>query len=239
MKKAKPILICTFNPPTDEGVKSLALSAKLIFSPTIQIQDVDFRTSNKRAENYDWILFTSKNAIIRYVPYMSEFKGKIGVLGKATERYLLEKGIVADFVGDGSSSKLMAEQLKEHIGENERILAVLGEAASYNLQSGLSSTHTIDRLEVYRTTACSLNDKDIRRQIIEGNYDLILVASPSAVKNLLANFIGQNINWKLACIGDTTAEACRSMRVEPLLVAKEQSFKNLIEEAIEYTKLNN
>ncbi|MFV0522009.1 MAG: uroporphyrinogen-III synthase [Mangrovibacterium sp.] len=223
-------IICAFNKPElDEFNRS-----DLLFSPAIQIESVDYRLINP-LNSYDWLLFTSKNGIRYFKAFHdASYEGKIAVLGHSTAHELEQYGYKADFVGDGSSSSAMAKALVDLIEPKDKILAVLGEMASFNLQIGMGEKHKIDRIDVYSTQLASLQDKEVRQLILADEYKLILVASPSAVKSLFLNFEGRKINWRLACIGETTASACRTLGIKPTLIASRQNFETLLQEALAF-----
>ncbi len=223
-------IICAFDKPDLAGFDH----SDLLFVPFIRIEKLDYKLLHP-LDSYNWLLFTSKNGIRNFdAIHNGLYKGKIAVLGSSTAKELARYGYTADFVGDGTSSSAMASSLVDLIDPEEKILAVLGQIASFNLQIGMGSKHKIDRIDVYNTLLESLQDKEIRQMILNDDYKLILAASPSAVRSLLLNFGGRKINWRIACIGETTATVCRTMGIKPELVATQQNFQVFLDEALAY-----
>ncbi len=233
MKDNQYNIICAFEKPDSK----LYDSVNLDYAPTIRIEKQYFILTRQISE-YAWILFTSKNAINNFADKLEEYKGKIGVLGESTAKALAKYGIKPDYIGDGSSSICMGNELKKIIGKDERILVVLGNLASYNLQIILSSQNKIDRVDVYSTSHCAIQNKEVRQKIINDEYDLILVASPSAAKSLLRNFEGHQKKWKLAAIGQTTAAACQTLGITPKVISSTQSLDSLLQSSIDYLNKN-
>ncbi|MFV0554479.1 MAG: uroporphyrinogen-III synthase [Mangrovibacterium sp.] len=221
-------IICAFHKPELEAFER----PDLLFAPVIKIEGSTYRLSSP-LESYDWLLFTSKNGIRYFKDFHDgSYRGKIAVLGSSTAKELEKYGYKADFIGDGSSSTAMAAALSNVLTAHDKVLAVLGQMASFNLQMGLKMK--VDRVDVYDTILESLQDKESRQLILADEYKLILAASPSAVKSLVMNFGGRETKWRVACIGETTAQACKAMGIKPVLIASQQSFETLLNEATAY-----
>ncbi|MFV0365567.1 MAG: uroporphyrinogen-III synthase [Mangrovibacterium sp.] len=221
-------IICTFHKPDLEAFER----PDLLFAPVIKIESSSYHLPSP-LESYDWLLFTSKNGIRHFDAFHDgSYKGKIAALGNSTAKELAKYGYQADFIGDGTSSAAMAVALGNVLADQDKVLAVLGHMASFNLQMGLKMK--VDRIEVYDTILESLQDKESRQLILADDYKLILAASPSAVKSLVMNFGGREIKWRMACIGETTAQVCRAMGIKPVLVASQQSFETLLSESTAY-----
>lgn len=223
-------IICTFDKPELEEFSH----PDLLFAPLIRVAKLDYRLE-RSLDTYEWLFFTSKNAI-RFFDRIHDgsFKGNIAVLGESTAKELEQYGYKADFVGDGSSSVNMAKSLINIVVPGQKVLAVLGKISSFNLQIAMGEKHRIDRVDVYDTHLESLQNKEIRQLILSDDYRLILAASPSAVRSLVLNFGGKEILWRVACIGETTAQACRSLGINPLMVSTKQNFKTLLKEAMDF-----
>lgn len=223
-------IICAFQKPDCPNSNH----EDLLFAPAIRIEKLDYKLPTA-LDNYSWLLFTSKNGIRHFdALHQSSYQGKIAVLGKSTACELKKYGYTADFIGDGSSSSAMAKSMVSVVSPEDKILAVLGQMASFNLQIGMGEKLKVDRIDVYNTQMESLQNKEVRQLILADNYKMVLVGSPSAVKSLKLNFGSGNIEWRVGCIGKTTAAACKSAGINPLFVSSQPNFETLLQEALTY-----
>jgi uroporphyrinogen-III synthase len=114
---------------------------------------------------------------------------------------------------------------------NARILLPVGNLSRPDLHAGLEAAGAlVDQLVVYCTVAPTEVDQTALRALRSGQVDLVALASPSAMRNLV-EILGpdQNVLWSipLACIGPSTAGAVRSLGFEPSVVAAEHTLSGL------------
>ncbi|WP_372776736.1 uroporphyrinogen-III synthase [Mangrovibacterium sp.] len=232
------IIICTFPKPypDDFAAPLEEAGAEVLYMPAIEIRALPYHLK-KDINSYDWIVFTSKNGI-RFFKEELEMKTMkhIAVLGDATASELRKRGISPDFIGSGLSGVDFADELKQNVAPGESILLILGELAPNTLINTLNNRNPVDRINVYQTIAPDKLNPKFTTLIRQNQYDLMLISSPSAIKNLYLALQPQNIEWRLVSIGKTTTAACRDLQIEPLATAKESSYKGLAEATLEYLK---
>ncbi|MGV1098983.1 uroporphyrinogen-III C-methyltransferase [Thiovibrio sp. JS02] len=172
----------------------------------------------ERIGEYQWLAFTSINAIRFFFGRLLEngldcraLKGpKIAAVGIATAEVLKEYGIQADlipeeFTGDGLAESMVAQGVKD-----ARVLIPRAKKAREVLPEILAENGAaVTVIPVYQ----NVRPKDyelVRRELAEGNIDMVTFTSSSTVTNFL-EMLGPDReellkNVKVATIGPITAK---------------------------------
>ena len=225
-----------------------ANGAEVIQFPTIKIQpieDVDIPFPN----DYDWVIFTSVNAVEIFYERLQE-KGKdaralggnsICAVGPKTVEALNRIGIHPDFVPSHSSGSVIASEMRDIDGK--KILLPRATIATADLPNGLREKGAqVDDVPLYDTLKVA-NGGDKRRDEVEadllnGSIDFVTFTSSSTVTNFLEMFPAHAptvllANVKVAVIGPTTQKTALARDVRVDVVAKEASIESLVEAIVE------
>lgn len=205
--------------------------------PLIVTEAIPFQLSNP-LYYYDWIVFTSKNALKPFFSSVKLDSIKIATIGEATHLQLQKIGYNSDFVGSGRSGKDFADELKTVVQPSEKLLLVLGNLASDVVENSLSEKYNVDRVNVYNTLKTTNIDSKGLQLIQSNGYDLITVTSPSAVHHLLSLVPFKKQKLRLASIGIVTTAAIEEYGYSPVAEADFQSYSGLAEVVIEWLKHN-
>ena len=230
------IIICTFPKPEPDDFSILLKKAGAIvhYMPAIEIRSCSYHLPQD-ISNYHWVVFTSKNAIRFFAEELEKYAfKKIAVLGEATANELRKFNIEPDFIGTGRSGDDFAEELKRVLEISESVLLVLGKLAPDVIQKRWSNTNKVDRINIYETIAPKAFSPECVKLIESNRYDLLIISSPSAIKNLYLAFHEKKINWRLISMGKTTTAACYNLQITPLATATESTYKGLAAITIEY-----
>jgi uroporphyrinogen III methyltransferase/synthase len=209
------------------------LGAKVIHLPTIEIIPPDnlepLDDAIRRLEEYDWIIFTSTNAVDFFMPRLWETRREgfavlgirsICAIGTATARALEEAGIRAGVVAQESTSEGVLRELVERIGGESimrelKILIPRAKVAREVLPSRLRDLGAqVDLVETYQTVLPQITPAGLKKLFEETRIDVITFTSSSTVSNL-ATLLGLTDLSDLlksalvACIGPVTAETAR------------------------------
>ncbi|WP_320167972.1 uroporphyrinogen-III synthase [Mangrovibacterium marinum] len=234
-------IICTYpQPEPDEfSVRLEQAGANVHFMPAIEIRPITGQLP-KQLSDYNWLVFTSKNGIRSFFnQYQPAANNKIAVLGEATGHELNNFNLKASYTGTGRTGEDFAHELKDVILPGESVLLVLGELAPDTILHQLQATNSVDRINIYQTVAPDHFDPECVQLIESDSYDLMMISSPSAIKNLYLAFRAKISQWRVISIGKTTTAACRNLGIEPLATAKDSSYKGLAETTIEYLQHQN
>jgi uroporphyrinogen III methyltransferase/synthase len=209
------------------------LGATVIHVPTIEFIPPDDPAPLDHAirglEHYDWIIFTSSNAVEFFMQRLREYRSEgvalLGVrsicaIGSATARALGKAGIRATAVAQESTSEGVMRELIERIGGESlvrdlRILIPRAKVAREVLPSRLRDLGAqVDVVEAYQTVLPKITPASLKKLFEESRIDVITFTSSSTVTNLAALMGSTDLSDMLktalvACIGPVTAEAAR------------------------------
>jgi len=184
-----------------------------------------------RADGYDWVAFTSANAVSRFVPLLGPAgvgKAKLAAVGRSTAAALEAAGLSVDLVAaPATAAGLVASFPSAPPGG--RVLFPRAEAARPTLARGLSGRGwTVDDVVAYRTVPVTVPVG------VEGlaSAEAVLFTSPSTVTGYLAlrDEDGRPLPMPpvVACLGPVTAEAAREAGLEVAVLAAEPSAEGLV-----------
>jgi uroporphyrinogen III methyltransferase / synthase len=211
------------------------LGARVIECPTIHIvppkswKPVD--EAIRRLHAYQWLLFTSANAVEQFMDRMRERRPSIpiAVVGSATAAKLDEWGLKPVLV----PKEFRAEGLLEAFPENlvgTRILFPRAEVARELLPDELRRrSATVDIVTVYRTVKAFSGNIG---EILEAEHvDCIVFTSASTIPDDLHRL---PTDTALAVIGPVTREAAQLLGLKPDIVAAESTVPSLVKAIADY-----
>ena len=218
------------------------LGADAIEMPATQIARLDLaplRASIDTISDYDWLIFTSQNAVaIFWEQLLGRGKDsralaglKIAAVGPATAGALLEHGITVDVIPE----RFVAEGLLEMMQEREdvaggKVLYVTAEGARDVLPAGLREVGaSLVIVEAYRTIPDGAGAERLARAIEAGKVDLATFTSASAVRGYI-EAVGEELALKIpaASIGPQTSDALREAGIEIEAEAEESTIDGLV-----------
>ncbi len=222
--------------------KLLDLGADVIEMPATQVARMDLaplRAEIGRLSIYDWLIFTSQNAVaIFWEQLLGEGKDsralsglKIAAVGPATAGSLLEHGIAVDVIPD----RFVAEGLLEAMRARDdiagkKVLYVTAEGARDLLPRGLEEIGAgVKMIEAYRSIVDGEGAERLARAIEGGKVDLVTFTSGSAVKGYI-DAVGEDLALRVPAvsIGSQTSEALREAGIEVKAEAKESTLDGLV-----------
>jgi uroporphyrinogen III methyltransferase/synthase len=230
----KRIVITRSREQSAELVERLeSLGAEPIEAPMIRVAPPeDFGPLDKavaEAGSYDWIVFTSANAVDFFMRRLGVSDGDIrdlkGVrlvaIGPATAERLLRQGLRVDLQPAESRADIAREVLPEELR-----------------RSGADVTE----VTAYRTVLAEVEregDPDIYRMLLEKRIDVVTFTSASTVKNFVQIFGVEQapdlLNaTKVAAIGPVTAEAAEQYGIKTAIMPKEYTIPALVDAIVEH-----
>ena len=224
-----------------------ANGAQVIQFPTIKIQPIGVNNVYIHSTNqYDWIVFTSVNAVeIFYERLLETGKdarafgtSKICAVGPKTVDALNHIGIQPDFVPSHSRGSAIAAEMEDVKGK--KVLLPRAKIATADLPNGLREKGAlVDDVPLYDTVKVASENRDeIEADLLNGRIDLITFTSSSTVTNFLEMFPTHEpavllAKVKVAVIGPTTQKTAMKHDVQVDVIAKEASVESLVEAIVE------
>ena len=226
----------------------------VICVPTISIQDPDdwgiFDQATKQIDQYNWLLFTSSNAVkqtakrLKYHSISDKTIGrlKICVVGDQTAKAVEDCGWLVEFVPSQFQAEgVLAELLKRGV-KGEYIWFPRAEKAREFLVPELEAAGAIVDLTPVYTNRVPLENRELLLQNLQNNsIDWITFTSSSTVTNffkILGTTIDPSDLPQAASIGEKTTETLRNFGLEPAFTANPQNIASLSQGIIDWGKDN-
>jgi uroporphyrinogen-III synthase len=215
-----------------------ALGAEVIMVPVIGIappsDPAPLRAAAKRADQYDWIIFTSANAIRAFAAEMprspATCQASIAAVGSATREAAVKHGFQVRLIPERYVAESLVEAFANHDLEGRRILvpsaAVTREVVPAELRKRGAQ---VDVVEAYRNVIPPEAAGTAANVFHEPYPDCVTFASPSAVDNLV-QLIGtaplRLVN--IATIGPVTSKTVRKHGLEVAVEADPHTIEAMV-----------
>ncbi len=186
-----------------------------------------------RLHEYDWIVFTSANAVGAVAELGAPRGGRsplVASIGPATTRAIQESFARApdlvpesDYRAEGLAAALVARGVS-----GARILLPLSDRARDTLETRLRAAGArVDRVVAYRTLPAPGAAESIAHALGQG-FDLVLFASPSAVESFAAVAGHRTLGLPAGVIGPVTREAAQDAGLVVRAVAEPSTAQGLV-----------
>lgn len=225
------------------------LGAEAVEFPTIRIapprSERRLREVARRVADYDWVVFTSANAVDRFIDTVIEEGGDVRAFGHAciaaigpatraaVERYHLAVALQPEEYVAESVVKAF-----KSVGKlaGTRILLPRAAEAREVLPEGLREAGAqVDVVAAYRTVAeTPPNRREIVADLAAGRIDLVTFTSSSTVTNFVRAVGRRRIEkiakaTRFASIGPITSKTMRENGLRPAVTAKEYTIEGLVD----------
>lgn len=191
---------------------------------------------------YDWLIFTSANAVRYFADRLSE-KGvdraglagvKVAAIGPATARAAGESDFTVDFQPRESVAESVVEGFSSMAISGKRFLMPRAAVAREIIPNELRKMGAIvDVVDAYRTILNEEGAEELRHLFQTGVVDVVTFTSSSTVKNFLTllgkNAVGLLCGVTIAAIGPVTADTARELGLTVDVVAREFTIPGLVQ----------
>lgn len=196
----------------------------------------------KCIENYQWIIFTSQNAINIFFNKMQEYhfdrrilnKIKFAVIGSGTKQALEKYGYYADFTPSKYTTKDLAREFVREISKDDKLLIPRALSGSEDLTEILKEND----FEYKEISIYDVKGKLTENREYLSDMDLLIFVSASGVNEFFQEMKSYELelskNIKIACIGEVTVEAFDKLDRKVDIVAKVSNIEGLLEEIVRY-----
>lgn len=225
--------------------------AHTIQFPTIKIQPIlENHALDKaiaRLSDYDWVIFTSVNAVEIFYSQLREIgvdarsfgDARICAVGPKTVEALNRIGILPDFVPSQSRGAAIANEM-ENLAEKSVLLPCAG-IAPEDLPNGLREKGAVVRVvPVYDTVKTEGKGREaLEEEIIDGEIDMVTFTSSSTVTNFVGMFDQHRPDVllsraRIAVIGPSTAEAVKRCGMKVDVMPSEASVEAFAQEIVRF-----
>ena len=224
------------------ALKDLGAEVTEINSIKIKSTKENLKPYLDKLSEYDHIVLTSVNGVNNFFDYLIEsnydvrnLKAKFSVIGKATKKALMQRGIVPfvmarEFVGEG-----LFKVLSPHLIKGEKVLISCSSSSRSYLVDEISALGLeVDRVHTYDTVCGTLKNKRVFDEV-----DYVLFTSPSTVNNMVDMLGLDAVKEKtLIAIGPQTAKAIKEKEME-CFICRKHSEEGFLKEIIEFKEAKN
>ena len=229
------------------------LGAEVLLLPTIRFAAASdwriFDAALKKIAEFDWILFTSQNAVRFVCQHIRESgvgcelvqspKPLVATVGPATARAATTEGLRVDHVGKNHTGEALVCEIAGLIHERKVLLPRSNRGDDRLVKALRQAGALLTEFVAYRAAAPDTLDPVVLSRLRNAEVDAIIFASPSAFDNL-SSFVGSgelsriSKRVQFAAIGPTTARALRETGIRPAIEAGESSAAGLAEALAKY-----
>lgn len=229
----------------------LELGGQPIEFPSIEIRREEnlgsLYNALKNITRYQWIIFTSVNAVEIFFAQLNHFNMDIrdlkdihiAAIGPATRQEVQKRGIKIRVVPDEYRAEGILEELKPLIAPGEWILLPRARGARGILPETLRNWGThVNEVVLYEAVPTARGEHRQLQNILAGKVDYLTFTSSSTVSNF-AVMIGPENVWRVdratrvACIGPVTAQKARDLGFSVDVMAREYTINGLVEAILE------
>ncbi|MBI2340360.1 MAG: uroporphyrinogen-III C-methyltransferase, partial [Deltaproteobacteria bacterium] len=242
----KRIIVTRFKAQATEFTDMLTqMGASVVELATIDIQPpsnfapLDFAI--KRIKDFDWLLFTSVNAVDFFWERFQRSRKeqgagglrdlahlKIGVIGPATARRIESLGLWVDVIPEEFRQEGIVAALKKTRLKGKKILIPRAREAREHLVSELGKMGCkVEVVEAYRTVMPEVNPEGLQSIFAPPKPDWITFLSASAIDNFVRLIGAPKVKSylygiKVAVIGPVTQKTCERHGIQVDLMPKGQ-----------------
>jgi uroporphyrinogen III methyltransferase/synthase len=218
------------------------LGADVIEMPAIRVEPLDPGPLDRAlavAPGYDWMIFTSQNAVeivwgamrARGLDARTLGGVRIAAIGRATADALLDHGMAADVVPQRFVAESLVEALETR-GDvsGRRVLLPRAADARDVLPDGLRALGAeVDVVPIYRTMMDGEGAARVAARLTAGDVDLVTLTSSSTARYFV-DAVGADAARAapVASIGPVTSAAARALGLRVAVEAEESTIAGLI-----------
>jgi uroporphyrinogen III methyltransferase/synthase len=231
------VVVTRSRPQASDLVAGLAaLGADVLELPTIEIVDAAdggaaLADVAGRVATYDWVVFTSVNAVERFLPHLRDVRAFGGALvaavGTATADALARRGVRPDLVPERFVSEALVDAMPDAPDTGGHVLLPQAAGARDVLSSGLTAKGwKVDVVEAYRTITATPppGTLDAARAA-----DAITFTSSSTVTGWLEIAGAGAVPPVVATIGPITSATARELGLDVTVEADPSTVDGLVE----------
>lgn len=209
------------------------LGAETIELPVIEIADPSdggaaLRDAASRSHEYDWVVFTSANAVARFLPLLRDARAFgaacVAAIGPGTADALRAHNVTADLVPPEFIAEALLDAFPAGPG---RVLLPRAAVARDILPEGLRTKGwDVDVVEAYKTVEPVVDDAALDAI---ADADAITFTSSSTVTNFVDVAGIERVPGTVACIGPITADTARARGLRVDVVAATHTISGLVD----------
>jgi uroporphyrinogen III methyltransferase/synthase len=209
-----------------------------------RLDALEIKEMYKTIEKYNWLVFTSENAVHIFMKGLMDERRdvrvlsgqKIAVVGSATKAALNKYYLKADITPKEFQTETLAGELKSKVKPGENVLLPTSNLAHNSIYSTIKEIGAhIDMIFIYEVVTPHYESGELLEAL--SNVDVVTFTSPSCVKGFVSTVEKDGFHSsvllkdkEVVCIGPITGKALREAGVEKFKCAKVHNVQGVAEE---------
>ncbi|KJS06163.1 MAG: hypothetical protein VR77_06220 [Flavobacteriales bacterium BRH_c54] len=232
--KNKTVLITRSKEQSADFIELLQNNSfEIVLLPLIEFQQTNItklKSLFSIGVSFDWIIFTSHNAVNYFFKTVSpkNIKGiKIAAVGKKTAELLSNFVMKTDFFPSDFTAETLGNEIP--VLSNEKVFIPQSALSNNNLVEQLKNKNAlVETLAIYDNQAVKYSKEELDK-ILNKPIDFITFTSGSCVKAYINNNIHLP-NAKIICIGPSTAKVAAENNLEVAAIPNEFTIEGMVDE---------
>lgn len=227
------VVVTRATPQAHELIRLLRQGGlSVVHFPTIRME---FRSVDIPLDRFDWVVFTSANAVRSVLCGASEVPSRVRIaaLGQATAKVVRELGRAVDWISPMATGDALVHALASEV-RGQSVLVAMSDRADTDRWDHLRDAGTDVQLITAYLTKCETGHSIEQRDALE-SADMVLFASPSAF-DCCAKMVGRDTltQLQIAAIGPTTRQAIEQAGLAVAIEATNPTTAAFAETVISY-----
>ncbi len=204
----------------------------MLLFPTIRIRPIpsSLKPSLARLDEFDWIIFTSRNAVRLFaqaIPpgstmakFLAPVNARVAAVGRGTGEELETRGVAGALVSERGDGLSLAEDIiRQFNSPGPKVLLPRSAAGLSELPDRLAAAGAVvTDISIYETVREERHSAEILGKIRSNRFDVVLFSSPSSLDSFLELAGRESLSDRaiaIGVIGKVTAGALRKTGREP------------------------
>ena len=195
------------------------------------------RTAAHEVQRFTWVIFTSVNAVTRFMRELRDARALhdtlVAAVGPATAEALRRAGIEPDLVPAQHLARGLLAEFPEHLPgtSGDQVLFPCADLAPSTIPDGLGDKGWhVQRVEAYRTVTLPAPDPALLEHMARADAVIFTASSSAQAYAALTTSEGAPLPVPPAviCIGPTTAESARGLGMTGVTEAKSAASEDIV-----------
>lgn len=220
--------------------------------PTIKIEEItpneELDKEIRNLEKYTYLIFTSENGAEIFFKRLFELgfdsrklcNLKVVAIGPATYNAIRKYGVIPDIMPERFVAEAVAEELKNTLTKEDKVLMPRASASRDYLFDELSKICEVVECKTYRTVKGEGDREEILELLGEDKIDYITFTSSSTVKNFIEIIDEENLSKlsdvKLISIGPITSKTIEDFGLKVYREAEEYTIDGVVKAIVNGNK---
>lgn len=193
---------------------------------------------------YNWLIFTSNVTVETFFSLLDDSplpkNIKIAVIGERTEKVLLSKGIVVDFVPKEFVAEAFVEEFLAEVHPGDQVLIPKGNLARDHISEVLRRHGAIvDEVVVYETFLPDESREQLAKRLSDGVLDVLLFTSPSTIDHFMEVVEQHKLHDRLqkciiGCIGPVTHARITKHELKVHIMPEKYTVEDLVDSTVSF-----